>query len=107
MTVSAEPGFVPHFSLAERDRRWARVRNLMDADGVDALFVAPNTGHWDSFQANARYLSGLGGNGCQIGVIFPRSGEVTAISSPDVDRAIWLERQDWTTDIRATGGGWG
>jgi Xaa-Pro dipeptidase len=105
--ISQERGYVPHFSLAERTRRWNRVRELMDLDGVDALFVAPNTGHWDSFQANARYLTGLGGNGCQVGAVFPRSGDVMAISSPDVDPSIWLEREDWVSDIRAAGGGWG
>lgn len=100
-------GFVPRFSLAERDRRWARVRTLMANEGIDALFVAPNTGFFDQFQANLRYLTGLGGNNCQLAAIFPAAGEVTAITSPDVDRSIWLERADWVTDIRAIGSGWG
>jgi Xaa-Pro dipeptidase len=101
------PQEVPHFSVGERDRRWDRVRRFMDIEAIDAIFVAPNTGLFDQFQANARYLTGLGGNNCQVGAIFPRTGEVTAISSPDVDRSIWLERQDWVTDIRTIGSGWG
>ena len=107
MSVATERGFVPHFSLAERERRWNRVRHLMDLEGIDAIFVAPNTGHWDQFQANMRYLTGLGGNNCQVGAVFPRSGDVTAISGPDVHREIWLDRQDWVTDIRTIGSGWG
>ncbi len=107
MTVSTERGFVPHFSIAERDRRWSRVRQLMGPAAIDAIFVAPNTGMFDTFQANARYLTGLGGNCCQVGAVFPRSGDVTAISAPDVDISIWLERQDWVTDIRTIGDGWG
>ena len=29
----------PMFSLEERDRRWARLRELMDADGVELLIA--------------------------------------------------------------------
>jgi Xaa-Pro aminopeptidase len=98
---------IPKFSLAERERRWKQVRGLMARDDLDALFVPPNTGLFDMFQANARYLTGLGGNHCMIAAVFPREGEVTAISSPDVDKQIWLERQDWVTDIRNVSRGWG
>jgi Xaa-Pro dipeptidase len=104
---AASLSFVPRFSLAERDQRWARVRKFMAEDGVDALFVAPSTGLFDQFQANLRYLTGLGGNHCQLAAIFPATGEVTAISSPDVDPSIWMERQDWVSDIRMVGSGWG
>jgi Xaa-Pro aminopeptidase len=100
-------GFVPRFSVAERDHRWARVRKFMAEADIDALFVPPNTGFFDQFQANLRYLTGLGGNNCQLAAIFPASGEVTAITSPDVDRSIWMERQDWVNDIRMIGSGWG
>ena len=102
-------GFVPRFSLAERDRRWARVRELMSAENIDAIFVPPNTGHWDTFQASGRYLTTLGGNNAQVATIFPMNGDVTAISSPDINPRIWLARQDWVTDIRSagSGGGWG
>jgi len=41
-----------------------------------------------------------------VAAAFPLEGEVTAVSSPDVDKQIWLERQDWVTDIRNPGG-WG
>ncbi len=107
MSVQAERGHVPRFSVGERDRRWARVRALMSGAGIDVVFVAPNTGHWDSFQANGRYLTGLGGNNAQVATIFPLDGEVTAISSPDIHPTIWLARQDWVTDIRMVGTGWG
>ncbi len=107
MSVQTERGYVPRFTVAERDRRWARVRALMSGAGIDVVFVAPNTGHWDSFQANGRYLTGLGGNNAQVATIFPLSGDVTAIGSPDIDPSIWLARQDWVTDIRMVGSGWG
>lgn len=98
---------VPRFSLAERDSRWARARHLMRRDEIDAIFVPPNTGLFDHFQANVRYLTGIGGNCCQAAAIFPLEGEVTAITSPDVHKDYWLARQDWVTDIRSIGTGWG
>lgn len=98
---------VPRFTVAERDRRWARVRDFMLREGIDVVFVPPNSGKWDHFQANARYLTGIGGNCCLIAAIFPQEGTVTAITSPDVHRDFWLARQDWVTDIRPIDTGWG
>ncbi|MEO7242198.1 MAG: M24 family metallopeptidase [Variovorax sp.] len=98
---------VPKFSLEERERRWTRVRSLMARDDIDAIFAPPNTGLFDMFQANVRYLTGLGGNHCMVAAVFPREGEVTAVSSPDVHKSIWLQRQDWVDDIRSISAGWG
>lgn len=98
---------VPRFSLEERDSRWTRVRHLMRQDGLDALFVPPNTGMWDTFQANVRYLTGIGGNCAQAAAIFPLEGEVTAVTSPDIDTRYWLARQDWVKDIRPLSTAWG
>ncbi|HWK63253.1 MAG TPA: M24 family metallopeptidase [Eoetvoesiella sp.] len=98
---------VPKFSLDERGRRWARVRELMRRDGLDAIFAPPNTGMFDMFQANVRYLTGLGGNHCMVAAVFPVGGEVTAITSPDVPKKTWLARQDWVSDIRQITSGWG
>jgi Xaa-Pro dipeptidase len=107
MIVPVQPALVPRFSLAEREQRWSRVRELMSADDIDVIFVPPNTGHWDQFQANGRYLTGLGGNNAQVATIFPLSGDVMAISSPDISPEIWLARQDWVADVRMVGSGWG
>jgi Xaa-Pro dipeptidase len=107
--IPVQGGYVPRFSLAERDRRWNRVRELMAADNIDCIFVPPNTGHWDTFQASGRYLTTIGGNNAQVATIFPFDGDVTAISSPDINPAIWHARTDWVDDIRSagSGGGWG
>ena len=64
----------PSFSLAERDRRWGRVRELMNERGVDVLVAPPNTGSNDKFQADARYLTQFGMNGEQAACVFPASG---------------------------------
>src|SRR5207302_4612222 len=52
----------PRFSLAERDRRWAAVRAEMAKAGVDVLVGSNNTGHWDHWQSDIRYLTQIGGH---------------------------------------------
>jgi Xaa-Pro dipeptidase len=101
------PDFVPKFSLAERDARWSRVRSLMERDDIDVIFAPPHTGLFDMMQANVRYLTGIGGNHAMAAAVFPREGEVTAISSPDVHKQVWMERQNWVSDIRGISSGWG
>src|SRR5579862_2077628 len=91
---------VPRFSRQERDRRWARVRALMERDGLDVIVAPTNTGGWDSLQANARYLTSIGGNGAPVTAVFPREGDVTAITGPVPEKAYWLAFQDWVQDIR-------
>lgn len=89
----------PRFSLAERDRRWAAVRKLMREQGIDVIVAPSNTGHSTDFQANARYLSHVGGGGdADIAVVFPLEGEVTAVATSAAPR--WPCVQDWVTDIR-------
>jgi Xaa-Pro aminopeptidase len=89
----------PRFSLAERDRRWSAVRKLMREQGIDVIVVPNNTGHSTDFQANARYLSHVGGGGdADIAVVFPLEGEVTAVATSAKPR--WPIVQDWVTDIR-------
>jgi len=67
-------GRIPTFSLAERDRRWARARTVLARAELDAVVAVPNSGHWDQFQADVRYLTQIGGNATEAAVIFPREG---------------------------------
>jgi len=97
----------PRFSLAERDRRWARVRELMAHDGIDAIVAVPHTGHHDHFSAYSRYLTGLGGYSLEVGAVFPLTGNVTAIVVPDVAIERWRAQQDWVADIRTHGRAFG
>ena len=91
--------FYPRFSLAERDRRWAAVRKLMREQGIDVIVAPSNTGHSTDFQANARYLSHVGGGGdADIAVVFPLEGEVTAVATSAKPR--WPIVQDWVADVR-------
>ncbi len=89
----------PRFSLSERDRRWAAVRKLMREQKIDVIVVPNNTGHSTDFQANARYLSHVGGGGdADIAVVFPLEGEVTAVATSAAPR--WPCVQEWTNDVR-------
>jgi hypothetical protein len=75
MAISAEPRRdpvyadweVPAFSMAERERRWSRVRELMRRDGIDCIIGLNNTGMHDRHQADVRYLTQLGNNDEEIG----------------------------------------
>jgi Xaa-Pro aminopeptidase len=96
----------PRFSDAERDRRWTKVRSLMRRDGIDLIVGFPNSHMFDSFQASTRYLTGMGGNCASVGVVFPLSGEVTAIVSPDQNPDYLRAVQDWVADIRNVAPGW-
>jgi Xaa-Pro dipeptidase len=96
----------PHFSNAERDRRWNAVRALMQRNGVDVILGFPNSHMFDSFQASTRYLTGIGGNCASVGVVFPQAGHITAIVSPDQAPAYLRAVQDWVTDIRNIAPSW-
>lgn len=93
---------VPRLSVPERDNRWARVRALMDRDGLDAILALNNSANMDQSNGNGRYLSSIGGNGAQVSVVFPRHGEVTAVTGPVPTPDYWLQYQEWVTDIRTS-----
>ena len=89
----------PRFSLAERDRRWKAVRDLMDQHRLDVIVTPNNTGHSTDFQSNARYLTHCGGGGdADIAAVFPLEAEVTAIAT--TAQARWPTVQEWTNDLR-------
>lgn len=89
----------PRFSLAERDRRWKAVRELMAQQRLNVIVTPQNTGHSTDFQANARYLTHCGGGGdSDIAAVFPLDAEVTAIATSAAPR--WPTVQDWTRDVR-------
>ena len=67
------------FSLAERDRRYERVRKLMRERNLNCL-LAPAADNGEP-QANSRYLCQMGGVQGGAWVVFPAAGEVTAILS--------------------------
>ena len=87
------------FSLAERDRRWAEVRQRMARDGIEVIVAPPNNGNSTDWQADARYLSHCGGGAdASIGCVFPLDAEPTVVATSAVR---WGPKvQDWVRDVR-------
>src|SRR6266545_1407779 len=88
-----------HFSIAERDRRWAAVRELMARDGIEVIIAPPNNGNSTDWQGDARYLSHCGGGAdASIGCVFPLNDRPTVAATSAVR---WGPRvQDWVSDVR-------
>ncbi|HLG73250.1 MAG TPA: M24 family metallopeptidase [Chloroflexota bacterium] len=89
---------IPRLSLQERDHRWGRVRQAMKERGLACIISPPNTGHWELFQADTRYLTSIGGNCSETACVFPLEGDPMAVvlNRPE----FWAGAQDWVTDIR-------
>ena len=88
----------PRFSLAERDRRWKAVRELMRQQNIDVIVTPQNSGHSADYQADTRYLTHCGGGEPDVAAVFPLAGEVTAIATSAAPR--WPTVQDWTMEVR-------
>ncbi len=95
MPTAVEERALPSFSMAERDRRWGRVRELMAQNGIDVLVAPSNTGSYDKFQADARYLTQFGLNGEQVGCVFPLNGSVVGFGGPSTKLV-----SKWIDDVR-------
>lgn len=88
----------PTLSLRERDRRWARVRDFMREENVDALLVA-------GFRAREMYEAYLSDDYTEGCVIFPMEGPPTILTwaALRVERALWSARRGhalWIEDQR-------
>ncbi|HWF97174.1 MAG TPA: M24 family metallopeptidase [Xanthobacteraceae bacterium] len=95
----------PILSLAERDRRWTRVRHLMRERGLDGLLVAG----FRSREMYETYISDDYNEGC---VLFPLEGEPVVITWAHlrVMRARWSQERGatlWVDDYRVATSGAG
>jgi len=83
---------LPTFSVAERDRRWGRVRELMRQHGIDVLVAPPSNASDDKWQGDARYLTQFGLNGELAACVFPVQGSVIGFGGPSSRLAAgWIE----------------
>src|SRR5437667_8894629 len=92
----------PTFSMEERERRWAHVRELMRRDGIDCVVGLNSTGTRNRNQADVRYLTQLGNNCEEVAVCFPLEGKVTAITN----RGGYWPAGDWVGEKKRSGRGW-
>jgi Xaa-Pro dipeptidase len=110
MAMSSERNFgrLPFtFSLAERDRRYAKVRQMMSERGFDALVIPCNTGHNEAYQADVRYLTQIGGFANEAALFFPHKDAPTCWVRADSQPAEWwLAMQDWVSDVRGSNCAW-
>jgi Xaa-Pro dipeptidase len=95
----------PTLSLAERDRRWARVRQLMRERGVEGLLVA-------GFRAREMYETYISDDYNEGCVVFPLEGDPVVITWAPlrVMRARWSEQRGtvlWVADYRVATTGTG
>ncbi len=81
--ASIDPGWEqPTFSLDERDRRWGLVRRLMAEQGIGCVVGSAASGIQARAHAEVKYLTQIGQNDEQAGVVFPAAGEPVVIGWP-------------------------
>jgi Xaa-Pro dipeptidase len=95
----------PTLSLAERDRRWARVRHLMRERGLEGLLVA-------GFRAREMYETYISDDYNEGCVIFPLEGDPVVITWAHlrIMRARWSAERGtrlWVDDYRVATSGAG
>ena len=93
----------PILSLAERDRRWARVRELMRERRLDGLLVA-------GFRAREMYETYISDDYNEGCVVFPLEGDPVVITWANlrVMRARWSQERGtalWVSDYRVATSG--
>lgn len=97
---------IPRLSIGERDRRWSKIREKMRQECYDCLLIWGYPGHWDFKIANARYVSGIGGNGEFSLIIFPLEGEPTCFIWANTFLEFWKRATNWIQDIRHRNPSW-
>ena len=96
---------LPQLSLAERDRRWAGLRDAMGRRGLDCLLVWGTDRFYAMGTANLRYLTHIAAK--QGICCFPRRGDPLAfVENVHMYHPYgpYLLSQDWMTDVRPVTG---
>ncbi|MFO1195047.1 MAG: M24 family metallopeptidase [Rhodoferax sp.] len=98
--------YMPQLSLAERDRRWDRLRKKMLMAGLDGLVFLGNDIYWGMGMANMRYVfqvdSQIGADG-----LFTLSGDPVvwnAVAHMNRPTNMYLSIQKWMKDFRTRAG---
>ncbi len=86
------PNLPSSFSIAERDRRWSRVRAMMKREGFDALLTPVGTSA--EADADSRYLTQLRG-----WVVFPLDGKVAVVADAE-EAGDGRSKSAWVSDVR-------
>ncbi|WP_411088743.1 M24 family metallopeptidase [Streptomyces sp. 061-3] len=91
--MSGSPGLpqLPVLSLAERDRRWGLLRDMMRRNDVQCLLVPPAPVR---YPADTYFTNDIPGSA----VILPLEGEPVAIQRGASVAGSWLQAQEWGED---------
>ena len=96
--------YLPQFSLKERDRRWAAVREEMSLMDLDCLLLIGNDRFFGYGNSNVRYLTQIDGQRMGVVVIFPLEVAPVAFASPphmhDKPFPVYKAFNDWVTETR-------
>lgn len=97
---------LPQLTLAERDRRWDRLRKKMLSSGIEALIFLGNDIFWGMGMANFRYILQVDSQTGADGAFFLDGDPVVWNSPPHMNRPtnMYLSIQDWVHDVRIRGG---
>jgi Xaa-Pro aminopeptidase len=97
---------LPQLSLAERDRRWDRLRKKMLMAGIDALVFLGNDIYWGMGMANFRYALQVDSQIGADGLFLLEGDPVVWNAPPHMNRptSMYLSLQEWVHDIRDRGG---
>ncbi len=95
--------YMPQLSIAERDRRWDRLRKRMRTAKLDCLLFLSNDIYYDMGTANVRYIFQVGGKiASPYGLFFVERDPILWNSVPHMNQPynFNLSIQDWVEDIR-------
>lgn len=88
------------FSDAEYRRRYARVHDVMDELGVDALMVGGGPSHWSSGGGMLWLTGHFEWHGMACYVLVPRDGEPTLVYSMGGSHIESTRQRSWVEDVR-------
>lgn len=91
---------LPQLSLAERDRRWKKIREKMILAGIDCLLTWGSSGAWNTAAANMRYVTHLAAAGVAL---FPQEGDPVVWTGLSHTTDYRTATQTWVKDVRPMG----
>lgn len=97
--------YMPQWSMAERDRRWAALRKEMEKNGLDCLFIWGNNRSWGIGLQNFRYITHVGARE-GIALFTLNRDPIVFAGNPHyyTPYNIFAEHQNWTKDVRPLSG---
>ncbi len=105
--VKHHASYLPRLSLAERNRRWVRIRELMAIEGLKCLLIIGNDSHWDMGMANMRYVTHIASKPDAFAVFQFEGDPIVWTKLPYFHipyGSRYLYTQDWVNDIRPNTG---